>query len=257
MSVAGHAPLDLPFTASITEVIGTAPIAGANPPQSVPAVIRRTNSTSVPFISWLIPLFNYYAAYVVLRVGSRTENAGGLISSLTAAIPARIPFSNTSLPLPNPPDFPVLILDWTDFEVTSTGILGAGKSSIGSRDQSVTAVTVTGPGEISGYQSDLSGGALQQYDCGFTNLVPDPHGLTWATSGAISRGGEIAHGGLAQSGSFQADFGLIPKVQPGTYPFTLAVNATETCGTDASKKLTASTSQSVKVEVKKDPKLPQ
>ena len=62
MSVAGHAPLDLPFTASITEVIGTVPVAGANPPQSVPAVIRKDQTlTSVPFISWIIPLFNFYA----------------------------------------------------------------------------------------------------------------------------------------------------------------------------------------------------
>ena len=151
----------------------------------------------------------------------------------------------------------MLILDWTDFEVTSSGILGAGKSNIGSRDQSMTAVSVIGPKEISGYQSDLSGGALQDYDFGLTNIAPDPHGLTWSTSGAISRGGEIAHGGLAQSGSFQADFGLILKVQPGNNAFTLAVNATETCGTDPSKTLTASASQSVKVEVKKDPKLPQ
>jgi uncharacterized membrane protein len=56
-------------------------------------------------------------------------------------------------------------------------------------------------------------------------------------------------------GDFGVEFPLPRNVNPGTYPFTLAVNATETCGTDPSKVLTASGSMAVRVEVKKNPRV--
>lgn len=256
VSIAGHAPLDLPFTATITETIGTQQVAGANPPQAVPAVLNRNNSTSVPFLAWLIPLFNAYTVYVVLRLSSKTASEQGLMSTLVGSLPARIPFKNNSFSLPEPFDFPVLVLNWTTFGVTSTGVFGAGNSTIAARDESTAAVAITGPGEIRGYQSDLSGGTVQQYEFSLTDIAPDPSGLLWTTTGVSTRQGPIAHGGLDQSGSFNADFSLPFKVAPGHYPFTLTVNATETCGTDANKKLTASGASSVTVEVVKDPKLP-
>ena len=72
-----------------------------------------------------------------------------------------------------------------------------------------------------------------------------------------SRSIEITDRGLAQSGSFQVGFGLILKVHLENYPFTPAMNATETCGTDPSKTLMAASSPGVTVEVNEDPKIAQ
>jgi hypothetical protein len=257
VSIAGHAPLDLPFTATITETIGTQPVADADPPQAIPAVLNRTNHTSVPFVTWLIPLYNAYTLYVVLHLSSKTDREQGMMAALVDALPSRIPFANNAFDIPGGFSFPVLVPNWVTFAVTSTGVLGAGNSTIQERDESSVAVSVSGPGEIRGYQYDMAGGTVQQYEFSLTNLVPDPTGLVWTTSGTGTGQGDIPHGGLDQSGSFNADFSLPLKVAPGNHPSTLTVSATETCGTDPGKKLGASSSLGVLLEVIKNPKLPQ
>ena len=112
----------------------------------------------------------------------------------------------------------MLILDWTDFEVTSSGILEAGKSNIGSRDQSMTAVSVIGHKEISGYQSDLSGGALQDYDFGLTNiaLIDTGHLVDPARSPGEARSLTAVWLSLAASRPILGSY----KVQPGNNAFT-------------------------------------
>jgi hypothetical protein len=52
------------------------------------------------------------------------------------------------------------------------------------------------------------------------------------------------------------DFPLPLTVQPGIFPLTLASNATETCASDPTKTLSASSSMDVQVEVKPNPNVP-
>jgi hypothetical protein len=260
MSIAGQAR-GVGFTATISETIGTQPVAGANPAQSILAVLNQSSSVSVPFILWLIPLINLVIAMIVGRARSALDQQTGLIGRLVDSLPARFPFKNNVLTLPAGfaplPDFPVLVPNWLFFVVTNNGVFGSGNSTIQARDDSSTAISISGPQGIQGYQFDLSGGAYGQFSFTLTNLAPDPNGLLMTTTGVgTSLGGEISIGGLDQSGSFEAKFGLPLRVVPGNYTFTLSMSATETCGTDASKTLTGSGALPVTVEVMKEPKLP-
>jgi hypothetical protein len=263
----GHLPLSVGFTVTITEALGIVPLAGANPPQMVPAVIGNSHSTGVGslldwFIGFIIPLFGLAlgAAFGILSyaVGKISGMVDGLAGPLVAGIPSRVPFSNTAIPpIPLPvPDFPVLIPDWRSFGANSGGIVGTGTSTIAPRDQSMVSLSVSGSSHIQGYQEDLAGGAGQTYNDALVNLAQDPDKFSWHVSGTASSSGAIGLGAFGQGGSFGADFPLPLKVLPATYPFTLATNATETCGTDPSKTLHASTSQAVRVEVKPNPKIP-
>src|SRR5215467_299888 len=266
-SFTGSLPLGIGFDVTITEVLGIVPLAGANPPQMVPAVIGNSHSTGLGslldwFIGFVIPLFGLAlgAAFGILSfaVGKISGMVDGLAGPLVAGIPSRVPFKNTAIPpIPLPvPDFPVLIPDWRSFGADSGGIIGTGTSTIAPRDQSMVALAVHGSSHIQGYQEDIAGGAGQTYGCTLTNLAPDPDKFSWHVSGTATSGGAIPLGAFDQGGSFGADFPLPLKVVPATYSFTLATTATETCGTDPSKTLHAATSMAVRVEVKPNPKIP-
>jgi hypothetical protein len=143
--------------------------------------------------------------------------------------------------------------------VTVTGssdILGTGTATIEARDQTMVDMSVTGSDHIRGYQQDLAGGAGQTYGFALINISPDPDKFNWQVSGTGSIGGSIGRNPFDQSGNISVVFPLPQKVKPGTSPFALAVSATETCGSDTSKTLTASTSMDVKVEVLPDPNVP-
>lgn len=266
-SFTGELPLSIGFSVTITEVLGTVALSGANPPQMVPAVIGNSHSTGVGslldwVIGFIIPLFGLAlgAAFGILSsaVGKISGMINGIAAPLVAGIPSRVPFNNLAIPpIPLPvPDFPVLIPDWRTFGADSGGIVGTGTSIIAPRDQSMVSLAVSGSSHIQGYQEDLAGGAGQTYNYTLVNLAPDANKFTWQVSGTASRSGAIGLGAFGQAGSFGVDFPLPLKVLPATYPFTLAANATETCGTDPSKTLHASTSMAVRVEVKPNPKIP-
>jgi hypothetical protein len=191
-------------------------------------------------------------------VSSRaSEIAGqitGLVQPLIESIPPRIPIKSTVLPsVPPPPDFPTFVLDWRSFEVTGSEILGTGTTTIVARDQSMVAMSIDGAKHILGYQEDLAGGAGQTYGFTLANLAPDPDKFKWQVSGTGSTAGPIERGPFDQGGSLGVVFPLPLDVKPGTYPFDLAVTATETCGTDPRKTLNASSSTGVSVEVKENP----
>ena len=261
----GSLPLGIGFSIDVTETLGVVPLANADPEQSVPAVTGSSHSSSVGsvldwFLGAFIPIFGVAlsAAWGLVSIGAGDAQGqiDGAVGPLVAAIPPRIPFRNTALPgVPvGLPDFPAMVLDWKSFGVTDTGILGTGTTQIAARDQSIVSMTVSGAGEITGFQADLNGGATQTYQLAMANLAPDPDKLHWQVSGTAAKSGAISIAPFAQSGSFGAHFPLPLKVAPGNYPFTLAVSGTETCGTDASKTLTGSSSMAVKVQVKKNPK---
>ncbi len=267
-SFIGHLPLDVPFSVNITETLGRQPLPDAQPPQSVPAVIGNSHSASVGSIfDWLVGLiFPLFDLALLAASGFASSGAGqiagqinGIAAPLIAGIPSRIPFRNTMLPsspLLSPPDFPTLVPDWRSFGVTSSGILGTGTTSIEARDQTMVALTINGSHYIRGYQEDLAGGAGQTYNFTLVNLAPDPDKFNWQVSGTGSNGGSIDLDPFNQAGSFPAYFPLPLKVKPGNSPFTLAVNAIETCGSDPSKTLSASNSMGVRVEVIENPEVP-
>jgi hypothetical protein len=193
-----------------------------------------------------------------LQRETRLPHQHGIVQPLIAGFPPQIPFSNALLPEGIPaPDFPVLILNWTTFGTSASAIVGSGTTALENRDQSMVSLHIDGSSHISGFQEDLAGGAGQSYRYTLANLAPDTDKFKWQTAGTQSDGGSIARDDFDQSGNFSAIFKLPLKVAPNKYPFTLSVNATETCGSDRNKKLTASSSLPVTVEAKKNPKVPQ
>jgi hypothetical protein len=266
-TISGSGPLDIPFSATLTEALGIVEVPDSNPFQSVPAVLSSSHSSSLgSILDWLVSAFIPFATlllagawgYLSSKVGDVSQQVNGVAQALVAAILLRIPFRNSALALLGVPlpDFPALVPDWRFFGVTETEILGTGTTTLIARDQSIVALALNGAGFIAGYQEDLAGGAGQTYGYSLANIAPDSDKFNWQTSGTGSDTGEIDLGPFAQGGSFGAIFPLQIKVQPGEFPFTLTVNGTETCGTDPKKTLTCSASKDVKVKVLKNPKVP-
>ena len=267
-SFVGDLPLSVGFTVTITETLGLVPVPNADPPQMVPAVIGSSDSSSVGsildwFVGFLFPLFGLALlgalGVVSSAAGKIAGKINGVAAPLIAGIPTRIPFQNTMLPCVPPeilPDFPTLVPNWTFFGANSSGILGTATTAIEPRTQSTASLSISGPGFLEGYQEDLAGGAAMTYNFTLVDLIPDTDKFTWQVSGTHSSGGAISLGTLAQSGSFNAYFGLPLRVAPGTYPFTLAATGTETCASDPSKTLTGSASTAVRLEVRPNPKIP-
>jgi hypothetical protein len=84
-----------------------------------------------------------------------------------------------------------------------------------------------------------------------TDLAPDPGALTWELWSSIdnhTETGTIDLGGFAQTASLAVDFPMPLHLSPGTYRYRLGVAATETCGTDPAKILTAAASKDIKVQ---------
>lgn len=261
---AGSGALDIPFSVSVTETLGPKFLSGAQPPQHVPAVVGSSHSASVAGIPDWMAVFTAFAPGLGLFALAAVDLGGqvggqvyGLMQSLVAGIPSRVPFSNAMLPsLPFLPDFPVFVPDWRTIGGDSSGILGTGTATIEARDQSMVDMVVAGTRSIRGYQEELAGGTGFTYSYGLVNLSPDPDKLRWQISGTASDGGAIPRNTFDQGGSFGASFPLPLHVVPNTYAFDLTVSGTETCGTDDRKTLTATSSEVVQVEVLANPKRP-
>jgi hypothetical protein len=173
------------------------------------------------------------------------------MQSLVAGIPPAFPFRNTLLPfdVSTPPDFPAIVLFWSSFRATNGGILGSGDLSIEARNQSEVALGIDGPGLITGNEGELAGNVRRDYSFTLNNLAPDADKFTWHVSGGSgTRSGSI-ESTLGLGGTFTVDFPL-PLHAVGKFGFTLTVTATETCGTNPNKTLSASTSMAVVFEIK-------
>jgi len=258
---------DLPltsFSATFTEVLGTQQLPDSV--QTVPAVIKSDFSTSVgDLFNWVVgAFFPLYGAVLLGVWGVASSVAGGIsdkitgtVGSFIARLPPRIPCRNTMFPSGfHVADFPALVFNWKAFGATDSGIFADGAISIEARDQNEVALTVSGSGLITGPQNELAGGADQTYSFSLVNLAPDPDKFGWQVSGKGSDEGSIDRTPLSQAGDFGVDFPLPFNVAPGNFPFTLAVNATETCGSDPSKTLSSSFSKKVEVRVTKNPTNP-
>lgn len=263
-SFTGSGTLGISFSVSVTEALGTTFLGDAQPPQNVPAAVGSSPSASVGGIpDWFIffpaSAVTLFAAFAVELGQQVADQVTGLVQPLVAGIPSRIPFSNKmfpSFPFLPVPDFPLFVPNWRSFGVDNFGILGTGTASIEPRNQTMVDMRVTGVSHIRGYQEDLAGGAGQTYGFALINISPDPDKFNWQVSGTGSTGGSIDRNPFDQGGNISVVFPLPLTVKPGTFPFTLAVSATETCGSDTSKTLTASTSMDIQVEVLPNPRTP-
>jgi len=266
-SFVGSLPPDVPFAISITETLGVKPLPNAQPPQSVPALIGSSSSTGVGNVwDWLLGLFMPLVDIALLTAfglassaaGAAAEQISGIMGPLLAGLPPRIPFGNMDLPSSVPlPDFPTLVLNWKFFGVDdSSNIFGQGTTTLLARDQTTVALSISGLTHIQGVQEEMAGGALQSYGYTLFDLAPDPDKFSWQVFGTGSDAGTIDRGPFDQSGSVNVDFPLPLNVKLGKFPFTLAADATETCESDPTKKLTASSTTQVEVEVLKNPVVP-
>ena len=259
----GDALIGIPFTVAVTETLGIRPLANADPPQSIPVVLGTSNSSSLAGIPDWFSFFPFTLASLVGAIagieGSQAaDQVSSIMSALLQGIPSRVPFRNTLLPTsPVPlPDFPALVLNWQSLGVTGSDIVGTGTTMMVARDQSMVGLTESGTRILVGYQNDMAGGAGHTYEFRLVNLAPDQNTFRWHVSGTGDESGPIDRRPFDQGGTFQVVYPLPLHVKPGTFPFVLSVEATETCGTDPNKTLHASLSLPVKVQVLKNPVLP-
>jgi hypothetical protein len=253
-------PLAASIGGTITEVLGTVPVAGASPPQSVPAIISSSfTSTADVFtqvlMGFIFPAFWAEALIVTIVVSEGVRGVAGqataIAASVVGSIPSRVPFKNPDFLLF--PNFPMVVPNWTIFGATASGLSGMGVVTVQDRDQAMIGLTLRGPTAIKGFQLDLAGGVDKIYALNWSNLVPDPDKFTWTLSGTASDGGVIGVAPLSQTGSFIVSFALPEKLLLGTYPFKLTVNAVETSGLDPTKTLSATTSADIEIHVLQNP----
>lgn len=259
VSFNGTLPLDVPLGASITETLGTKTISESDGPQQVPAVLNTSTSVGVgSAVDWIISFFFpavdvallaafEFASTIASNAGA---TAGGIVAATLAQFPPRIPITNTDLPdflnLQSNYLFPSVILNWTSFGASASGLVGSGTLALGERTESTVQVAVSGPDTILNYEY----GDDEPYEVTLANIHPDQTGLSWQIPGTSSTG-TIQADSLTQKGSFTVEFPVPSKATPGKYPFTLTVSAVETSGTNSADTLTGSASLSVTVEVPK------
>jgi hypothetical protein len=257
---AGFPPASIGGT--ITEVLGTVPVAGASPPQSVPAIISSSFTSSADVFTQVLlgaffPAFLAEALIVTIAVSEGVRGVAGqataIATSVVGSIPSRVPFKNPHFVLF--PDFPMVVPNWTVFGATASGLSGMGVVTVQGRDQTMVRLTLTGPTIIHMFQLDLAEGVDKIYTLNWSNLVPDPDKFTWTLSGTAADGGVIGVAPLSQTGRFIVSFPLPQKTPLGTYPFKLTVNAVETSGLHPAKTLSATTSADIRIDVLQNPKV--
>ena len=261
--VTGHV-LDgtVPATFTISETVGVAPVRGGQSAQMAPTVLATNSSSSVgSILDWIvasfIPFIGLTLAYAFYKVSVSASGKSGLASSFLGSIPARIPFGNRAISLsPDSklPDFPSLDFFWNSFAATSAGLVGAGITDIAARTQSDVSIILHGPDSFQGYQDTIVEFTDPTMGYILENITPDPDKFSWKISGAGSATNTLESPSPAvQAGDFFPHFPLPLKVPAGDYQFNLAVNAVETCQSDATKTLTGAASKAILFRVRKRP----
>jgi hypothetical protein len=245
----------VPYTITVTETLGTAPILGVDPPQTGPTV-SSSRSTSVGDVpDWLIGTFTKILDVGLLMVWQDVSRAadetGGVAAPLVADLPTRIPFHNTDFSLGAGFDFPVLVADWANLGISNTGtsgLLGSGDATIRPRDDSMVGMQIMGPDFIQVPAGEFV--ANQSYTILLPNFDPVPGALAWQLRSLRDNAtdtGTVDVGSFTQAADLDIDFPLAPHLPPGDYHFVLSLSATETCGTDASKIFTRAASKEITV----------
>jgi hypothetical protein len=252
----------VPATFTISETVGVGPVRGGQSAQRAPTVLATNSSSSVgSILDWIvgafIPFIGATLAYAFYKVSTSASEKSGLASSFLGSIPARIPFGNKAISLPSNfklPDFPSLDFFWNSFGATSAGLIGAGTTEIGARTQSDVNVILHGPNSFQGFQDNIAEFTDPTMGYVLENITPDPDRFGWKISGAGSGADTLEPPSPAvQAGDFFPHFPLPLHVAVGDYHFNLAINAVETCQSDATKTLTGAASRAVLYRVKKRP----
>jgi len=255
----------VPFTLTFGATLGTKTLGSldsADPSRTVPAVINSFQDSSITgSIDALLaviafPLGAVFDAIASIKIGNKADKLGKSKATLEDAInslPSLVSFSVNDLPAGLAKQifpFPRLTLSWFTFGSTAAGILGAGMTTLVSRDQSIVSIQLNPPGEISGSAAELQNDVQATCNYSLFNIAPDANGLTWQVSGAGSSEGVVA----GDPGSFIARLPMPHFPEPGmTYSFTVTLNAVETSG---ASKLTGSASALIIVAVEKAHKGP-
>jgi hypothetical protein len=242
---------EVPWTVTVTEVLGLV--------AARPTVVWTNRSGNFgDWLDWLIgtliPLIDLALLVGWQDASRKASQQGGVAAPLVADLPTTIPFHNTDVPsgIPNggplPIDFPVLVADWAAFGVTGDAIAGNGNAKIGFRDQSQAALAIEGPDSVQVPLGEPI--ANVNYTIVLSDLAPDPGAFTWRLWSSIdntTQAGTVNIDSFAQTAYLDIDFPMPLHLAPGRYRYELTVAATETCGTDATKTLTASAAKDITV----------
>ena len=245
--------LGIGFSIDITETLSVAPLTGSDPPQTLPHIDTDLSSSVGDLLDWLlgvlIPILDGLLLYGSHQLANDTEHMPGIVTGLTAGLPARVALRNTSLPTQARAlfSFPQIVLNWTQFGVHDQAIEGAGDAILAERTQAEARVTIAGPGslQIPHGEHDID----TTYRLQLRALRPDPAHLTWRLhppTGADDTGTSEPDV-LAQSATLDLDFVVPAHTTQGV--FTIAATALETCGTDPTKTLTAHDTKTITVRV--------
>lgn len=258
VTLSGTLPASISMTAKLEETVGIRqrPYPGSYS-TSMPAVISSSSSASVgDLLQWIAGiLFPGIGLYLLTLFGlanygvdEGASTATGILSGFLSALPAWIPFRDSSVPsaIRSSFPFPMAVLNFDSFGTTDTAIVGAGSIGIAARDQTMVSVSVTGPSDYPNYSYGIEGA----YTASLIAFEPDNDQMVAQVSGTPKK---ITFGTdpFFQQGGFATDLPLPAKPSPGKYPFTISVNATETCASDPSRKLTGSASKAVTATVVK------
>jgi hypothetical protein len=242
--------LGIGFEIDVAETLSTAAVPGAEPPQSVPHVDAQ-HSSSLGLLEWLLgallPILGGALVIGSVKLAEAADDVPGVVTALTAGLPARVPVRNTSLPPAAAGlfDFPQIVLDWTAFGVADGAVQGAGDALLDVRDQAGVQLSIGGPDSVQipvgEFDVDLA------YRLRLAGIRPDDDRVAWQlhTPFSATTDDTASSGALAEGAGIDVDFVLPPHATSGT--FTITASAVETCATDATKTLSAATSVLVHV----------
>jgi hypothetical protein len=245
--------LGISVSGSVTELLGPMPRAGTE--SNMAAVVTSTASSGLlDILSVLIPFLGTLVA--ALGEGYVQGKAQSVLGDVLNELPAWIPFRNSSLGSSSSSGpssfqtsfpFPMLVLNFATFGTNDAGITGTGVVGLAARDQSMVAVSLTGPKSFPNYTPGTDG----TYDVSLTAFEPDDDVLlTQVSGGGVNSGNTVNTNPFLQGGSFSTDF----PISSGSETFTLTVSGTETCATDSTQKLTGSHSLAIQVTLPEDHK---
>ncbi|GAA4355263.1 hypothetical protein GCM10023087_26000 [Microbacterium rhizosphaerae] len=250
-TVVSGSHLGISFSIDIEETLSVAPVAGVDPPQSIPHVDSEYSTNVGSFLDWLIgALIPIVGGILVIGSVELAENADqvpGVVTGLLSGLPGRVAVHNTSLPAQAQSqfDFPQVVLDWSAFGVNDDGLEGAGDAIIAERNQAGARLTVAGPGSLNIPHGEFDVDTV--YRLQLWQIRPDDGGLTWRFHPPVGteHTGTADPGVLAEGADVDFDFVLPPHSLQGT--FTISATAIETCGTDATKTISATATKSILV----------
>jgi len=246
---------DIGFSITVTETLSVAPLTDADPPQAVPHIDVHHDSDLGGLPDWLIgaviPILDVVLLIGSLELAQGSDEIPGLVSTLIDSVPARVPLSNTSLPpqARDQFDFPQIVLDWAFFGIHDQAVEGAGDAIVVERDQAHARVHVAGPSSLQIQHGEVD--VATTYNLQLSGIRPDAGQLTWRLHPPAGKDdtGTGSADVFAQSATVDLDFQVPLHAQAGTFPFTISAAARETCGTDPTKILTATDSETIDVRL--------